>query len=1166
MKSSTDMEKGSGEDILRCLKTILERCADFDARNRFPGEGGERRFRMWLATDFLTDLMGWPAQLIVQGERFDLLLEDEHGSPLLTFETKTPYHETSAAERRDFVGRLSAFPTLRTGVLTNGDRWEIYRIEHTLGSASVHPIADFRLDDLTPEGLRVAVEPLVYRGTFTYEPGHRYRIARSEPFIAAALLRLTGHLEASITDLQRHFVRLFHGVRSGEAGADAKAYLDAIYERWSGEALRVSPAALAHALHETLVAEGRSYQPLVKALNNLGFSGMGVEEVVEAVLAVSFKSIPDESAIMPTLWPVFEPWIRQLCAQTAHVQLARLLLYRVGEDEGIFEKRISGEPLASVREHRRSGIGGREYRASQTVDGVRASMESLLPSIYKLSEFDWWLVRPEYRAALPQSRQHWLQAEDESYNALVLSVLNRLEQYDFRGVDIDVWRNLYENYLPADERQRLGGFYTPGPLVDLTLDLAGYTSDAEDLCKLTFIDPSCGSGAFVTTALGRLLAHLAVPMSCHAEIHSKSKTQTQKTESLLRIVARNVNAIDIHPFASFLTTLNVLFAVLPRYVQARESDPDFVMEFNIFAWDTLDPPTKQSTQPTLFAKMNARSQRGEHDYERYRTVMENRFDRVLGNPPWGGVLKGPLAPVYDIARKKVFKKLYESAAQGKYDVYALFMERSLALLREGGSFALITQATWIEKDWAAGLRALLASETTIDWIVDLNPFGQLFFKAMNAPCITVITASVPKSGHKVGAILSAKPKHLSEKNREQRQIGIAQTLREVAVLLPSSRSVVSKDFASGVLISQTVLQSEAAERWNLARDPHKPTASTQWHSAGELLEVRQGVTPGNALELFLLDSKTIEHFGLEDELVHRAIKSRDLGRWSLHWHGRVILYPYVIRGKKPQPAFHVDLGEIADATLAKQLTSLGLKDALDFDIQIDDWEKRLVRQSGVNKDTVAKLLSHRIALGLVRYPNTARYLCEHYAKLEGRVFKHKNIRSFNREWYEMIWPRDPKLMLAKQRILSPTLVRQSRFVLDGAGHLSDHACLFLQPTKKTNTGWRSLTSEMQEVLGRKPKERELLLYCLAFLNSSRGSSALLEGRRPTPKGSYQVSEQSLKEIFIAPPRVGQRRKVEALLAIVDTLTRGGGSMDAAKLEAMELQINEIVDALLQATT
>src|SRR5665213_400105 len=314
-----------------------------------------------------------------------------------------------------------------------------------------------------------------------------------------------------------------------------------------------------------------------------------------------------------------------------------------------------------------------------------------------------------------------------------------------------------------------------------------------------------------------------------------------------------------------------------------------------------------------------------------------------------------------------------------------------------------------------------------------------------------------------------------------------------------------------------------------------------------------------------MNSRVAEHLGLEDELVHRAIKSRDLQRWSVNWHGLVILYPYVSTRTKPRPAFHIELVDIQDEALSKKLTAIGLEDSLDFDIQIDDWEKRLVRESGINKTTVEKMLSHRVALGLVRFPRTATYLCGHFGDLEKRVFKHKNIRSFNRRWYEMLWPRDAKLMLAKERIFSPTLVRESRFVLDTAGHLSDHACLFLQPTRKTVNGWRTLSAEMADILGRKPKQRELLLYCLAFLNSHRGSAALLEGRRPTPKGSYQVSEQSLREIFVAPPRVGQRRKIKELIEVVESLTKGRGSLDATELEAKEEKADQIVNVLLDAT-
>ncbi len=1155
----------NGDVLLRAIHTILDRCADFETKNQFPGEGGERRFRGWLTSDILTDLLGWPIPAIVQGERFDILLQDEHAAPLITIETKTPFHKPSKSERDSFVQRLSAFPTLRLGVLTSGDRWEIFRIDHTLGRASTSLLTAFDLDTVTPHEIVFALQPILYTGAASPVAEHRYRISKSEPFLASALFRLTAQLDAAISDLQRHFVRLFHGLRSGDAGTEARTVLEAIYERWSGESLRVAPAVLARALAETLALEGRSPQPLTKCFRDLGFNGEGVAESLDAILAFTTDHQITEQEIVRVLWPVFEPWVRQLCAQTAHVQLARVLLYRVGEDAGLFPGRISAAALTILGNHKRTGVSGRQYPAIEAIEEVRRSMESLLPSIFKLSEFDWWLVRSDYRDALPELRRTWLHVEDEKYNALLFELLSRLDQYDFTGVDIDVWRNLYENYLPEDERQRLGGFYTPDSLVNLTLDLAEYTSDAPDLCKFTFIDPSCGSGAFITSALSRLLAHLAEPMPCHAELHARNKSAIQKAGALLRIVERNVNAIDIHPFASFLTTLNVLFSILPRYVQVRERDPDFVMEFNIFAWDALDPPTEREVQSPLFARMNARNQRGEHDYDRYRTMIDNRFHRVIGNPPWGGVLKGPLAPVYDMARKRSFKIRYPSATQGKYDIYGLFLQRAINLLRPGGKLAVITQATYIEKEWASGLRALLASETVLNWIVDLNPFGHLFFRAMNAPCITVATLGHPSADHTVHAILSARPKQFGDKDRERRQDSVTETLRRLAQTLKTSGLAERSDFASGVAIPQATLQAEAQDRWNLARTPRTEPRNPLWYSAGELLEVRQGVTPGNALDIFLLDQSTADHLQLEPALVHRAIKSRDLDRWSLDWHGRVLLYPYVLSGKKPQPAFRIDPGNVKDTAMSKRMTRLGLKDALDFDIQIDDWEQNIVRQSGINKEVVARLLKHRIARDLVAYPRAAAYLCGHYPHLYKRVFEHKAFTSAGKAWYEFHRPRDPKLMMARQRIMSPTLVRSARFVLDTGGYLSDHACLFLQPTKKTAPVWKAFTSQMELCLRRKAKPRELLLYCLAFLNSSQGSAALIEGRRPTPKGSFQVSEQSLREIWIAPPHPKYRQEVLDLISTANKLVSAKGTFHRSERSSLEETIDMLVDTLLART-
>ena len=68
-----------------------------------------------------------------------------------------------------------------------------------------------------------------------------------------------------------------------------------------------------------------------------------------------------------------------------------------------------------------------------------------------------------------------------------------------------------------------------------------------------------------------------------------------------------------------------------------------------------------------------------------------------------------MAPVYDTLKKRRFADEYR-AARGKYDVYGLFMERALQILKPGGCFSLVTQGSFIDKEWAADLRETLASD------------------------------------------------------------------------------------------------------------------------------------------------------------------------------------------------------------------------------------------------------------------------------------------------------------------------------------------------------------------------------------------------------------------------------------------------------------------------
>ncbi|MGB8481512.1 MAG: hypothetical protein WCE63_22130 [Acidobacteriaceae bacterium] len=83
--------------------------------------------------------------------------------------------------------------------------------------------------------------------------------------------------------------------------------------------------------------------------------------------------------------------------------------------------------------------------------------------------------------------------------------------------------------------------------------------------------------------------------------------------------------------------------------------------------------------------------------------------------------------------------------------------------------------------------------------------------------------------------------------------------------------------------------------------------------------MRQGVTPGGCLDVFLMDTKKATMLNLEEALVRKAIKSKQLVRWRVEWKDRVLFYPYHQNGKKSEPAFTIPWDEIQDDKLADRL-------------------------------------------------------------------------------------------------------------------------------------------------------------------------------------------------------------------------------------------------------
>ncbi len=934
-------------------------------------------------------------------------------------------------------------------------------------------------------------------------------------------------LRDGVDELMEWLIRTFQAMERGKTGAPQRQLVLNLFAHWCKESGIVPPTTAEEKLRES-VSERPDIQQLTVVLSQqLGLCDRAkARDFANQLLAALLNN--DAQTFHDRLWQLYEPFVAQFATQTAHVVAARLMLYRVGEDKGLFDRRISHEALQRLLRLPPQPFIGTSTPALDCLEQIRQACEILLPAVYQQGQFDWWFVPPLKKQVMSEKERWQLAYLEQEGDVILRRFLRALDAYDFSQMDVDAWKDVYQHYLPSEERQRLGGFYTPDPIVRLILDLVGYQPEVEGLCQRTLLDPACGSGTFLVEAIQRLLTHLARPMPCHAEI-MKERAPWIQAAMKLRCIQNAVFGVDIHPFAVFLTTVNLFFQLLSLYEPAKRKNPLLSLKLTIIAHDALE---KQQPDALEFAEqeVNARIQLAEEHRRCYQELLQRKFDFVVGNPPWGGVLKGDLSPLFDPQKRTRYQRLYPEVMTGKVDIYVLFLRRGMEWLKEGGRLGMVTQNSYFDRNFGSGIRHYLSQQATITHIVDLEPFGQLFFRAMNTPAITVATKGVD-DGVDVIVVKTEKPQGYPSPNRTERQQWVIEQVRKTLSHRPTDRDFVAKCFS----ISQKQLRRWREQPWVLAPQhslretllalPHRSPQKI-WQ-AGELLLFAQGVTPGGVLELFELDEEQWRHLGLEPTLLFKALKGTDVQRWQIQWSGKWMLYPYLRFGRGQRAAFHP-----AFYLPPKERPVPNLTDALDFSKAIDPYEQRLLLTVQDDAERRQRLLNNRIAQRLVRFPNTARYLTEHYERLAGRVFMGLPIVAHGRQWYEYWSRRDVAIMLACPKIVTPRLVREPRFALDREGYLAQDACIVLIPTNNNNafTQFRELLTQR---IGRSLPLGEVLLYFLAFLNSPASAFLLRTGRGKTPKGSYAVTEDYLRSIPIALPSTPEEG--EAILAAVRIL-------------------------------
>jgi adenine-specific DNA-methyltransferase len=107
--------------------------------------------------------------------------------------------------------------------------------------------------------------------------------------------------------------------------------------------------------------------------------------------------------------------------------------------------------------------------------------------------------------------------------------------------------------------------------------------------------------------------------------------------------------------------------------------------------------------------------------------LDEGFDIVLGNPPYIRI------QTLDKSLKKYFSDKYESATKN-YDLYVLFDECGMNLLKAGGNLIYIQSNKFLNSDYGIGVRGLVADNK---WLYSIVDFGaaQMFSSVTTYTCI-----------------------------------------------------------------------------------------------------------------------------------------------------------------------------------------------------------------------------------------------------------------------------------------------------------------------------------------------------------------------------------------------------------------------------------------------
>ncbi len=437
-----------------------------------------------------------------------------------------------------------------------------------------------------------------------------------------------------------------------------------------------------------------------------------------------------------------------------------------------------------------------------------------------------------------------------------LDIFVFIKKYNFAEVRNEIFGYIYENYLKAlYEDQKKGQYFTDPAVVNFMLEQVGYTPEnlkskiTPDKNTISLIDPACGSGTFLYSAVDTL-------------IRTIGHDSEQRVKKVKELVNKDIFGLDIAEFPLYLAEMNILMRMLPLIINEKYNNPiekkikvfktrDSIAEFMDTALrntihDIDVAVQKNNGQGFLFKEKldlgYVSYVRDKDDLKEMKESLESRprcprrrFDFVIANPPYVGynecckqkVLitkliqekKIQMSNIYGVNLNTVPGRI--KAYAPKPNLYAFFVSLGLALLKDNAKLCYIIPQTILTSGDLDVIRYHLAKFTTIEKIVTFE--GKMFVgrgikqdkPVATSSLIFVTKRKIPNATHKVEIVNYKNPNDT-----------VVETLKNII----SGRKISKKKILQGKLLQSVV-------NWNFLKHDKKTSDFIEQYIRNETIYI-----------------------------------------------------------------------------------------------------------------------------------------------------------------------------------------------------------------------------------------------------------------------------------------------------------------------------------------